>query len=162
VKAISIHSRRIEAPLATVGGLIDTLASPDDRLWPHADWPAMRFDRPLGVGAAGGHAFIRYSVEDYQEGRSILFRITGPKGFSGTHALDVLEDGSATVLTHTIDGEITMAFAPKWFGVVRPLHDALMGDALDNAERETTGAVRTPARWSWWTRVLRKAFRRRR
>ena len=162
MRALSVHSRCIGAPLSAVGALIDTLASRDDRLWPHADWPAMRFDRPLGVGATGGHGFIRYSVEEYREGRSITFRITGPKGFSGTHAFDVSEDGSATLLTHTIDGGITLAFAPRWFGVVRPLHDALMEDALDNAERETTGSATAPARWSWWTRMLRRAFRRRR
>lgn len=122
----------------------------------------MRFDRPLGVGASGGHGFIRYTVEAYEPGRSITFRFTGPKGLSGTHAFDVREDEGGSVLTHTIEGAITTAFVPKWFLAIQPLHDALIEDALDNAERVLTGTVVAPARWSQWTRVLRWVFRRRR
>ena len=37
------------------GRLLDGLSAADDRLWPKDRWPAMRFDRPLKVGARGGH-----------------------------------------------------------------------------------------------------------
>jgi len=159
MRAVSVHQRRIESPIGSVGALIDTLASPGDRLWPRRTWPAMRFDRSLGVGADGGHAFVRYYVEDYQPGRSVLCRITGPKGLSGAHGFQVRSDGTGTVLTHTIDGTATIRFAAMWLAVVRPLHDALMEDALDNAEREVTGEIGAPARWSWWVRALRLLLR---
>jgi len=38
------HERRIAAPTARVGTLLDTLASSHDRFWPHENWPAIRFD----------------------------------------------------------------------------------------------------------------------
>lgn len=159
MRATSVHRRRLAAPVDDVGALIDTLSSADDRLWPHQNWPAMRFDGPLAVGAAGGHAFIRYRVEAYRPGSSVTFRITGPRGFAGIHRFDTQGDGDAAIITHSIDATVTLRFAPKWFGVVRPLHDALMEDALDNAERETTGTVADPARWSWWVRLLRRLLR---
>lgn len=159
MRATSVHQRRLAAPVGRVGALIDTLSSADDRLWPHQNWPAMHFDGPLAVGAAGGHAFIRYRVEEYRPGSSVTFRITGPPGFTGIHRFDAEGDGDESVLTHTIDGAVTARFAPRWFGAVRPLHDALMEDALDNAERETTGTVAAPAPWSWWVRALRRLLR---
>jgi len=157
MRATSVHRRRVEAPVAAVGALIDTLASPGDPLWPYRHWPPMRLDRPIGIGATGGHGFVRYYVEAYEPGRSVVFRFTGPAGLDGTHAFEVEADGGVAVLTHTIDGTTTIRFAPKWLAAVRPLHDALMEDALDNAERETTGSVGDPARW--WVRFLRRLFR---
>lgn len=159
MRATSVHSRRIVDPDGVVGPLIDTLSSSGDRLWPQQTWPPMRFDRALAAGAKGGHGFIRYYVEAYEPGVSIVFRLTGPRGFTGTHAFTTERDGDTTVLTHTIAGETTVRFAPKWFLVVQPLHDALMEDALDNAERVTTGAVGVPAHWSAWVRCLRWALR---
>ena len=40
--------------------------------------------------------------------------------------------------------------------VVEPLHDAVVEDLLDNAEREATGSVARPASWSPRVRVLRR------
>jgi hypothetical protein len=53
---------------------------------------------------------------------------------------------------------VALWFIPAWSTVVRPLHDALIEDALDNAERETTGTVAEPAGWSWWVRTLRRVL----
>ncbi len=158
MRATSLHSRHIGAPLETIGALIDTLASDDDRLWPRSRWPAMRFDRPMGVGADGGHAFIRYDVTAYQPGRSVTFRFKGPRGLTGAHRFDTAEADGGTLLSHTIEGKVTWWFVPIWLTVVLPLHDALIEDALDNAERETTGAVAEPAVWSRWVRTLRRVL----
>lgn len=49
----NVHERWLAAPAAMVGALLDSLAGPEDRLWPSQQWPAMWFDRPLGVGATG-------------------------------------------------------------------------------------------------------------
>jgi len=137
---------------------MDTLASDDDRLWPHRRWPARRFDRALEVGADGGHAFIRYDVTAYEPGRSVTFRFKGPRGLTGTHRFDTAEAGDGTLLSHTIEGNVALWFIPAWLTVARPLHDALIEDALDNAERETTGTVAEPAGWSWWVRTLRRVL----
>ncbi|MEM1418366.1 MAG: SRPBCC family protein, partial [Myxococcota bacterium] len=47
-----------------------------------------------------------------------------------------------------------------WSLVVRPLHDALIEDAFDNAERALTGDVARPARWSLRVRLLRRVLDR--
>jgi hypothetical protein len=44
----------------------------------------------------------------------------------------------------------------SWPLVFRPLHDALLEDALDNAERQVTGRLQLPARWSPYVRALRR------
>jgi hypothetical protein len=86
LKVLNVHERVLAAPLVEVGRLMGGLASPDDALWPRDRWPAMRFDRPLQVGAVGGHGSIRYTIEAYAPARSIRFRFTGPPGFIGYHA----------------------------------------------------------------------------
>ena len=65
----NVHEREFDLSLASVGSLIDSLASSNDRLWPNDKWPPMRFDRALAVGARGGHGPIRYSIEEYQPRR---------------------------------------------------------------------------------------------
>ena len=71
----NVRERQLGAPAGVVGPLIDSLTGPDDRLWPHELWPRMRFDRPLGVGARGGHGPIRYRVEECVPGSRILYRV---------------------------------------------------------------------------------------
>jgi hypothetical protein len=56
MQVLNVHERELQVGSAEVGALLDSLASENDRLWPRACWPAMRFDRPLGVGAVGGIA----------------------------------------------------------------------------------------------------------
>lgn len=158
----SLHRRRLPAPPERVGALLDTLASDDDRLWPHERWPPMRFDRPLGAGADGGHAFVRYTVAGYEPGRSVEFRIHGPQGFSGRHGFHVHPDEDGAVLTHWIEAEARGRFIASWLLAVRPLHDALVEDALDKAERAVTGRLDAPARWSRWVHLLRRLGARRR
>ncbi len=90
----NIHARLLDAPAGEIGTLIDGLGSADDRLWPHDRWPPMHFDRPLSVGAIGGHGPIRYVVESYRPGHSVQFRFTRPKGFLGYHRFEVEPKGS--------------------------------------------------------------------
>ena len=72
------YQREIAAPVSEVGPLIDSLASRNDRLWPRSEWPSMRLNGPLGVGAAGGHGPVRYFVTAYEPSRRIEFQFTGP------------------------------------------------------------------------------------
>ena len=155
MKVINIHECRLEASVSTIGALLDTLATAEDRLWPYDDWPAMHFDRPLAVGAAGGHGPISYSVESYQPGHSIKFLFTDPPGFDGHHWLEVQPDSQqGSILRHTIHMKVTGRALVSWLLIIRPLHDALLEDALSRVRL----AVGMPARrrpWSLWVRFLR-------
>ena len=97
MEVLNIHERTFDAEPSKVGSLIDLLSSEDDRLWPKHLWPRMKFDRPLIVGAKGGHGPIRYFIEQYTPGKSIKFRFTGPKGFDGFHAFEVMDGTNNSV-----------------------------------------------------------------
>ena len=58
----NVHRRAIAAPAARVGALLDTLSSADDKFWPHENWPGVKFNLPLQVGATGGHGTGPYTV----------------------------------------------------------------------------------------------------
>jgi hypothetical protein len=159
MKVCNIHTRALGAPADRLAPLIDRLASEDDCLWPVASWPRMAFDRGLTPGAVGGHGPLGYSVESYEPGRMVEFRFTRPTGFDGTHRFDLEGEGSnASRLTHTIDMKVGGKSAFRWLFVIRPLHDALIEDALDRADRFAGG---TPAarKWPPWVRFLRKTLR---
>ncbi|MFE3446252.1 SRPBCC family protein [Nocardia sp. NPDC059180] len=153
---INIHSRTLPAPLSQVGVLIDALAGNGDRLWPISGWPPMRFDRCLEVGAVGGHGPVRYTVEGYQPGRWVRFRFTGPRGFDGFHEFTVHDAGDGTTtLRHLLAMHARGPARLTWPLAYRWLHDALLEDGLDRAQRDITGQLPRPARWSRYVRLLR-------
>ncbi|HWQ62510.1 MAG TPA: SRPBCC family protein [Negativicutes bacterium] len=151
----NIHAREIPVPTEDAGALLDSLSSRCDLLWPHEKWPRMRLDRPLGVGAAGGHGPIGYVVEAYEPGHYVRFRFTSPRGFLGTHCFFVARTGPAAVqIRHEINMQLKGAALLTWPLAVRWLHDALLEDALDKAESYLTARpVSRP--WSLWVRCLR-------
>ena len=156
----NVHERVLAAGVEAVAPLLDGLSSSADLLWPHERWPAMRFDKPLQVGARGGHGPVRYSVEAYEPGRLVRFRFSGPKGFLGVHYFETEAAGEdSSILRHVIEmrtaGSAVMAW-PLMFG---PLHDALLEDALDKAEKYVGGAP-TGKPWSARVRLLRWIARR--
>jgi hypothetical protein len=110
--------------------LLDSLAGPDDRLWPHERWPPMRLDGGLAAGAHGGHGPVRYSVEAYEPGRLARFRFSAPRGLEGEHRLEV--DGD--LLRHVVEARTSGPMRFGWPLFFRPLHDALVEDALDKAQ----------------------------
>lgn len=119
----------------------------------------MRFDRPLGIGATGGHGPIRYAVEKF-DSTKVVFRFnaeSGPAvGLEGTHGFFIEPVGpDSTRLVHRIDGKSHGAMTLRWLAFFLPLHDALIEDALDCAERALTGTVVRPARHGIRVRVLR-------
>ena len=152
---LNVHEREFRSSPDRVGALIDTLASPGDQLWPKHIWPRMWFDRPLGVGASGGHGPIRYVVDEYTPQQSIVFRFTGPPGFDGFHRLDV-ENGQSggAILRHTIQMKATGIATISWPVVIRPLHDALVEDAFTTAD-VALGEEPKTVPWSFWVRFLR-------
>lgn len=115
----------------------------------------MKFDRPLGVGAIGGHGPIRYTVEAYERSRSVRFRFTGPRGFDGTHAFElVVVSADETRLRHVLAMEARGRAALTWPLVFRPLHDALVEDAFTTTEI-SLGMPPQVMRWSGRVRFLR-------
>jgi hypothetical protein len=156
---LNIHERLLPAPPERLAPLIDGLAAPDDALWPGDRWPALRLDGPLAVGARGGHGPIRYTVDGYAPGRWIRFRFGASTRFDGFHEFSVHPRGEDTVIRHTLAGRPRGRMRAGWPLAIRWLHDALLEDALDHAERYVTGTVDEPARWSAYVRLLRRPAR---
>lgn len=155
VKVLNIHERELSAPSEQAGALIDTLASRQDVLWPSRNWPRMEFDRPLQVGAVGGHGPIRYFVEAYAPGRSVSFRFTGPMGFDGRHGYEVVGVAARRcVLRHTLDMRAHGPARVTWPAFYRPLHDALLEDSMAQAQA-SLGQTPLIRKWSLWVRLLR-------
>jgi hypothetical protein len=128
---VNVHSRQYFGSDGRLGELIDALGSGSDRLWPSDRWPALRLDRSLAVGASGGHGPIRYWVESYTPGVNVVFRFDPRIGLVGTHRLEVTSDDR---LTHTIEAAAHGWMRLLWPTLVRPMHDALLEDALDNVD----------------------------
>lgn len=149
----NVHERALPVPADQAGALLDHLAGPDDSLWPAPRWPALRLDRPLGVGAQGGHGPVRYHVTEYEPGHRVRFTFDRA---IGVHEFRVVPDGAAQCrLVHILEGRLHGSTLLRWLVAVRWLHDALVEDALDNAELALTGTLAQPARWSPWVRFLR-------
>ncbi len=151
----NIHEREFEFPAQRVGALVDSLASSQDLLWPKDMWPCIEFDRPLSVGATGGHGPIRYQIEEYYPGSYVRFRFLGPPGFDGYHAFQIVEVSSArTLLRHTLEMNTHGLALISWPVVFRPLHNALIEDSLARAEASPHHEPRVLS-WSPWVRLLR-------
>lgn len=153
MKVRNVHSREIAAPSERVGAVLDSLGGKQDQLWPSDRWPAMPFelDGPLAVGVRAGHGRVRYSVEEYEPGRRLVFRFAS--GFDGTHRFDVEPLGpDRSRLAHTLDCLVGPKLLPLW-PIVRGYHDALLEDVLDQAELAATGRLAPPGRWPLWLRI---------
>jgi len=155
MKVLNIHERELEANHERVGALIDSLSSEDDRLWPSHSWPRMKFDRPLSIGANGGHGPIGYFVEEYKPGQFIKFRFTSPKGFNGFHRYEVVRSTQQSVLLrHTIEMTLHGSAFLTWPLIIRPLHDALLEDALATSQA-SLGMIPQMQAWSLWVKLIR-------
>jgi hypothetical protein len=137
------------------------MASAEDRLWPAWRWPAQRRDGPLAVGARGGHGPIRYTVVEYEPGTRVIYEFTAPRGLIGTHGFEIVErDSRTTVLRHTLVGRTAGTMRLSWPLVWRPMHDALIEDALDTAAATLVGKPIAERRLTRRVLVLRGLARR--
>ncbi|MCA1734087.1 MAG: SRPBCC family protein [Acidobacteria bacterium] len=157
MRITNVHERRLASPPQAVGELLDSLGSDHDRLWPRG-WPKVRFDRPLGAGARGGHGPIRYRVETWIPGETVRFRFEAPRGFDGFHAFGIRPEGEGSVVRHVIEMKARGRALLSWFFVIRPLHDALIEDAFSTVEASLALPV-TQCPWSWRVRMLRRILR---
>ncbi|MGQ0575683.1 MAG: DUF2867 domain-containing protein [Pseudonocardia sp.] len=150
----NVHERLLPAPVDEVGPLLDRLGGPDDVLWPSPRWEPMVLDRPVGVGAAGGHGVIRYRVVAHEPGRRVEFAFDPGQGLDGTHALSVDPAGPGrSLLRHTADARLSGGMRLLWPVAVRWMHDTVLEDLLDRAESALGGAP-TPRRPSARVRLL--------
>lgn len=153
----NVHERRIHAPAEVFADLLERLGGDDDVLFPAPAWMPMVLDRPLAVGADGGHGPIRYWVSDYEPGRRVRFTFHRELGLDGYHEFTIVpERPHQSRLRHVVQVSLHGRARVLWPIAIRWLHDAVLEDLLDNAERAATGRVRRPARWSWWVRQLRR------
>jgi hypothetical protein len=155
----NVHEREIAAPAALVGESLDTVGSADDRLWATDIWVAepVVFDRPLGVGASGGHGSIRYSVLEYEPSRRIVFEFVPGGGLSGTHRFELEPLGPDRCrLRHVLEAETS-----RWMRPLEPIligwHDAMVETALDRAELGATGSLDRRTRIPRWLRIVNGA-----
>jgi Protein of unknown function (DUF2867) len=157
----NVHERLIPVAAERLAPLIDRAGGPDDVAWPAPEWPAMVLDRPVSVGARGGHGPIRYHVTAYEPGRRVEFAFHPAAGLAGTHALSVEPVGPETTLVrHVVEGSLRGSARVRWPLVIRWLHDAVLEDLLDRAEAAAGTGPARPARWSPWVRLLRRAMPR--
>lgn len=158
-KISNVHVREIAARAAVVGEILDTLGSADDRLWATDIWVAepVLFDRPLGVGADGGHGSIRYSVVEYEPGRRIVFGFSPGGGLAGTHGFELEALGPDRCrLTHFLEAQTS-----QWMRPIVPIligwHDAMVETAFDRAELHATGSLKRHTRIPRWLRIVNGA-----
>ncbi|MEV7008389.1 SRPBCC family protein [Streptosporangium sp. NPDC051022] len=154
----NIQHRLVDAPPERLGALLDQVGTEDDQLWPKPAWPPLVLDAGLTPGSRGGHGPISYSVTDYEPGRRVRLSFEPGSGLNGYHEFLITAQGPGRCrLTHTIVGTVEGRMAVLWPLVIRWMHEALVHDLFDNAERAATGRMsRRPARWSLWVRLLRR------
>jgi hypothetical protein len=152
----NVHERLVPAPIDRVGPLLDKLGGPDDVLWPTPGWQPMVLDRPVAVGAAGGHGSIRYRVTGYEPGRKVEFEFTPGQGLDGGHTISADPAGpDRTLLRHVAEARLTGVMRVAWPLAIRSAHDSVLEELLDNAERAVGLEPARPARRSAWVRLVR-------
>ncbi|MDG4860575.1 DUF2867 domain-containing protein [Streptomyces sp. T-3] len=155
-----VHERIIEASADAVGALLDRLGGDDDPLFPVPAWKPMRFDRPLGVGATGGHGPVRYSVTEYEPGRRVRFGGTPPLlvGFHEFTVEPLGADGRRCRVRHELQAEVRGSQRILWAVGIMPVHRTMIEETFDNIERALLGGAESPVRWSPWVRLLNRVW----
>jgi len=159
MKILNIHEREISASADDVAALVAGLGSPDDKLWPKENWPRMILDKPLAKGARGGHGPIRYHVGEYVPGSHVTFQFDDEglvRDMKGFHRFEIESRGNGTILRHIVDATCNLKMWLTWHMMVGPMHDAVLEDAFDQAERFFGEEPKKPARWSLWVRLMRR------
>lgn len=141
----NVHQRRFASEPATVGLLLSRLGGPEDQLWPGSRWPAMVVPRPITVGDVANHGNVRYVVDDFRPGEALWFRFDPSSGLFGRHGFIVERCDDGTVaLTHVLEAHPTGIGRLLWPLMIRAMHDQLLEELMDNAERLLPASVPIP------------------
>lgn len=159
----NVHQRDIAMAVEGAGCVLGTLGSGEDRLWPSHRWsPDMRvrFDRPLGVGATGGHGTVPYRVEAYEPGRRLVLGFLPGSGIDGTHRfqLDPVDDRRTSV-THVLEGRTDPLTTVLW-PLIRAGHNAYIEDIFDQFQ-VAAGEEFQPSPQPRWLRLAHALGERR-
>lgn len=150
------HQRLVAAPIEWVGPLLDQLGGPNDMVWPSPAWQPMVLDRPMAVGAAGGHGSIRYHVTAYEPGRKVEVEFSPGQGLDGWLTLTAEQSGLKHTLVRVVaEAQFSGAMVLAWPLAVRWAHDAVVEELLDNVERMVGSEPKRSPRRSPWVGLLR-------
>ncbi len=151
------HRRVINLSLEETRQLFATLASENDRWWPHEEWPAMFFKEGKKVQSYGGHGIIRYFT-NHTSTDAIEFTFKRPKGFHGVHGFKLTQKSeSQTEVFHYIHMQAKDSGLLKWVLAIRPLHDALMENCFDKLEGLRNDDTKKMP-YSMYVRLIRRLF----
>lgn len=159
----NVHERSVIGSMEVAGQLLDSLAGPDDRLWPSEHWPPLRLNDGLCVGSSGGHGPVCYRVSAYDPGRRVAFSFLNSgiaAGMDGGHYFELVRDRELVLMRHVLEAQCSFRIWLRWALVIRPLHDALVEDALDRAHHAMDPTFTGKAHWSLGVRVLRNLVAR--
>lgn len=67
----------------------------------------------------------------------------------------MLAESDITVLRHSLEASVGIGAFCRWILILRPLHNALVEDSLDRAEREVHAEVARPKEWGLGVHLLR-------
>jgi hypothetical protein len=90
----------------------------------------------------------------------MTFEFAPSSGLQGTHSFTV-EPGplaGTCLLRHEIRGRASLAAKLRWVLAIRWLHDVVVEELLDNAERAASKPPARPLRWSPWVRLIRRVM----
>lgn len=165
MKVKNIHERTVHTNRELAAEVFESLGTKKDKLWPGKRWPPMRLNASKAAHGGGGHGPIRYRVTDHQPGRKTTFEFEESglsRGLKGIHYFE-LDQGADDQFTarHVIEAELHGPALFFWPALIRPLHDALVEDALDNFEMATTRQLAKTNRYSVYVRMLRAVIARR-
>ena len=159
MKVLNIHKRVVNQSQLEVSKLFNTLGTKNDLIWPGESWPRMKFRDGIKIGSIGGHGPIRYEIIELKDGELISFKFHRPKGFNGTHKLELNAlDNASCELIHTIEMDTSISGSLKWSYVIRPLHDALIEDAFDKVQSHYNQLI-IANQWPFWVKTLRYFLR---
>jgi hypothetical protein len=93
---------------------------------------------------------------EYEPTRRVRFTFTKPAGFHGYHEWEARPAPMGCELRHALVMDTARLAVVSWPLIWRPMHDALIEDALDNAGAQLTASPSANS-WSWLVRTLRRA-----
>lgn len=164
MKVKNIHERVVRTSPERAFAIFESLATPQDKLWPRRGWPALRLDAPKEQLGRGGHGPIRYRVTEHRPGERTTFEFENAalsRGLNGIHYFELERHGDEEfVARHVIEARLGWPAIIFWPVLIRPMHDALVEDALDNFEREATQTLARAYRYTPYVRLLRSALGR--
>ena len=135
---VSVHDRVVGAEVAELGERLETLGSPDDRMWLTRLVGPLVLDQGLVPGSKGGHAFgvVPYQVVEHDTGFRVRFSFVGFV-LDGWHEFSLSTvDENHTRVTHRLEAKATKAARlamAVWLG---SSHDAVIEDIFDNLQRQ--------------------------